>query len=137
MHRGYYEMTIIAITNVLLLCSRGQFYEHSTQQKYENEGTSEIRDKGALEGGVWWPQTSTIFLVTSHFSNEISLTSQILYWTLTYFVFFLCVSLAYLQHLESGMLCSLLYFHSNKLHPYLIIYLRIHMLSYFFTYFLT
>ena len=93
---------------------------------------------GALEGGIWWPQTSTIFLVTSHFLNEISLTSQILYWALTYFVFFLCVSLAhYLQHLQSGMLSSLLYFHSNWLHHYLIIYLRIHMLGYFFPYFLT
>ena len=70
---------------------------------------------GALKGGVWWPQTSTIFMVTSHFSYEISLTSQILYWALTYFVFFvLCVSLAnYLQQLQSGVLSSLLYFHSK------------------------
>ena len=69
---------------------------------------------GALEGGVWWPQTSTTFFVTSHFSSEISLTSQILYWTFTYFVFVLCVSLApyYVQHLQSGLLwtSSLLYF---------------------------
>ena len=64
---------------------------------------------GALEGGVWWPQTSTIFLVTSHFSDEISLTSPFLYWTLTYFVCVLCVSLApYFQHLQSGVLSSLI-----------------------------
>ena len=54
------------------------------------------------------------FFVTSHFSSEISLTSQILYWTFTYFVFVLCVSLApyYVQHLQSGLLwtSSLLYF---------------------------
>ena len=53
------------------------FVLHSLHQNMLIQGIDVVRfNTGALEGGVGWPQTSTIFSVTSHFFVKNLLTSQ-------------------------------------------------------------